>query len=348
MAPEKKEDFDNALVITIFLLIWMVGIVISNGTVAGILILRKRLRNIPNLYIVALSFSQLFIGTFVILSTIFGVNFISTPTAWCITTPFFELFAFSAGIFYLVGLTVDRDRAILHPISYKPTIQKTVAVLVMLTVGALVYSVQIFIQYGISKSVNSENNDKINSYNESNYESSNMCNILTEDESSDLWFRIVDFVLLFMIPVIAMVIMYYRIIKTLWSPTILTTSSTIRKRKVIRSSVVCVTSFLICWLPFYVLDIIHDSIEIITGDEVSGKSYDVARIVVVFLALSNSLINPIIYGFLNKQFQREMCVIKNKYFCKGNQIADTNINTHSHLGIFNNQGCSSQQTSLPV
>lgn len=346
MGVEKNSDFDNALVITIFLLIWMVGIVISNGTVAGILLLRKRLRNIPNLYIVALSFSQLLIGTFVIISTIFGVNVISTPTAWCITAPFFELFAFSAGIFYLVGLTVDRDRAILHPMSYKPTIQKTVVILVMLTIGALVYSVQVFIQYVISNSIDNDQNDKMTSSNESNHESSNVCNILTEDESSDLWFRILDCVLLFMLPVIGMVIMYYRIIKTLWSPTILNTSSTIRKRKVIRSSVVCVTSFLICWLPFYLLDIIHDSIEVITGDEVSGKGYDVARIVFIFLALSNSLINPIIYGFLNKQFQREMWHIKKNYFCKSNQVADTYINTHNHTND-NKQGCSSQQTSLP-
>lgn len=332
----EEEDVSEALAgtninaLTVCLFIFMLGIVISNGFVAGILLIRPRLRKIPNLYIIALSFTQLLVGTFVIMSTVIGIHMLEVTSVWCVCAPYIELCSFTSGIFILLGITIDRFRSILHPISYKPSIRGAVITIALLLVGALFYSVRIFVQFTITRWTV----DSVEVENATTGESVIFCNILTEDESSDLWFRIFDFSMLFIIPIICMVYMYTRIGRKLWDKNIVATNSTQRKRKAVILSIACVSSFLICWLPFYLIEIVHDTAEVI-GVDIGGLYYNISRYVTIFLALSNSITNPIIYGFLNKNFQRELWVMKTHYCCKSNKVGtvESNIRTVSSLDV---------------
>jgi hypothetical protein len=66
-----------------------------------------------------------------------------------------------------------------------------------------------------------------------------------------------------------------------------------------------VSDVVICWLPFYIVDIIHDFFAVGTQKNTSGLIYNTIHYITIFLALSNSIINPVIYGFLNANFQQE-------------------------------------------
>ena len=329
-----EEDINAALegtnsnALTVCLFIFMLGIVISNGFVAGILLIRKCLRKIPNLYIVALSFTQLMVGTFVIMSTVIGLHVLEVTSVWCVCAPYIELCSFTSGIFILLGITIDRFRSILYPISYKPSIGGTIITISLLVAGALFYSVRIFVQFTITRWTV----ESVEVENATTSESDSFCNILTEDESSDFWFRIFDFSMLFILPIISMVYMYTRIGRKLWDKKIVATNSTQRKRKAVILSIACVSSFLICWMPFYLIDIAHDTAEIV-GVDIGGLYYNIGRYVTIFLALSNSIANPIIYGFLNKNFQRELWVMKRQYCCKSNKVGtvESSIKTVSTL-----------------
>ncbi|XP_029546004.1 somatostatin receptor type 5-like [Salmo trutta] len=77
------------------------------------------------------------------------------------------------------------------------------------------------------------------------------------------------------------------------------TSSRRRKseRKITRMVVVVVAVFVLCWLPFYVLNIVN--LLILLPGEFRGLYY-----FVVVLSYTNSCANPIIYGFLSDNFKR--------------------------------------------
>uniref|UniRef100_A0A674BI97 Somatostatin receptor type 5-like n=1 Tax=Salmo trutta TaxID=8032 RepID=A0A674BI97_SALTR len=77
------------------------------------------------------------------------------------------------------------------------------------------------------------------------------------------------------------------------------TSSQRRKseRKITRMVVVVVAVFVLCWLPFYVLNIVN--LLILLPGEFRGLYY-----FVVVLSYANSCANPIIYGFLSDNFKR--------------------------------------------
>uniref|UniRef100_A0A8C7J855 Si:zfos-169g10.2 n=1 Tax=Oncorhynchus kisutch TaxID=8019 RepID=A0A8C7J855_ONCKI len=76
------------------------------------------------------------------------------------------------------------------------------------------------------------------------------------------------------------------------------TSSRRRKseRKITRMVVVVVAVFVLCWLPFYILNIVN--LLILLPGEFRGLYY-----FVVVLSYANSCANPIIYGFLSDNFK---------------------------------------------
>lgn len=77
------------------------------------------------------------------------------------------------------------------------------------------------------------------------------------------------------------------------------TSSRRRKseRKITRMVVVVVAVFILCWLPFYALNIVN-LLVVLPGD------FRGLYFFVVVLSYANSCANPILYGFLSDNFKR--------------------------------------------
>ncbi|GLD74617.1 somatostatin receptor type 5-like protein [Lates japonicus] len=77
------------------------------------------------------------------------------------------------------------------------------------------------------------------------------------------------------------------------------TSSRRRKseRKITRMVVVVVAVFVLCWLPFYALNIVN-LLEVLPGD------FRGLYFFVLVLSYANSCANPILYGFLSDNFKR--------------------------------------------
>lgn len=77
------------------------------------------------------------------------------------------------------------------------------------------------------------------------------------------------------------------------------TSSRRRKseRKITRMVVVVVAVFVLCWLPFYLLNIVN--LQVVLPGDFRGL-----YVFVVVLSYANSCANPILYGFLSDNFKR--------------------------------------------
>ncbi|KAM3624530.1 uncharacterized protein V6R79_024698 [Siganus canaliculatus] len=69
------------------------------------------------------------------------------------------------------------------------------------------------------------------------------------------------------------------------------------ERKITRMVVVVVAVFVLCWLPFYVLNIVN-LLVVLPGD------FRGLYVFVVVLSYANSCANPILYGFLSDNFKR--------------------------------------------
>ncbi|XP_062391236.1 somatostatin receptor type 5 [Sardina pilchardus] len=69
------------------------------------------------------------------------------------------------------------------------------------------------------------------------------------------------------------------------------------ERKITRMVVVVVAVFVLCWLPFYVLNVVN--LLVLLPPELRGLYY-----FVVVLSYANSCANPILYGFLSDSFKR--------------------------------------------
>ncbi|XP_075039167.1 somatostatin receptor type 3 [Mixophyes fleayi] len=90
------------------------------------------------------------------------------------------------------------------------------------------------------------------------------------------------------------------------------------ERKVTKMVALTVTAFILCWLPFYTLNIINLLWPLPAGPRLYGL-YSF----VVALSYANSCLNPIIYALLARPFQRGL----KRVFCRTSvRVADADMN----------------------
>ena len=75
--------------------------------------------------------------------------------------------------------------------------------------------------------------------------------------------------------------------------------------QVIKMLMVVVTLFAVCWLPLHLFTITLDFVPSLRSEDQPEASSVIVAIytTVHWLAMSNSFVNPIIYGFLNDSFR---------------------------------------------
>ncbi|CAI9532508.1 unnamed protein product [Staurois parvus] len=90
---------------------------------------------------------------------------------------------------------------------------------------------------------------------------------------------------------------------TLWASEIPGDSSdryheqVVAKRKVVKMMIVVVCTFAICWLPYHIFFLLQ------TLDETNQKFYQQLYLAIMWLAMSSTMYNPIIYCCLNDRFR---------------------------------------------
>ncbi|XP_005110037.2 QRFP-like peptide receptor, partial [Aplysia californica] len=123
-----------------------------------------------------------------------------------------------------------------------------------------------------------------------------------------------------------MVYIFLHIRRRLWSSAVVVTTNVRKKRAVVRFLAIAILIFIFCWLPFYTLDIVTDSVKLMMDEEKAealenGEVYNVTKFCVIILAFSNSLLNPFIYAFFNKNFINEARTI-----CRGSRLRCFSVN----------------------
>ncbi|XP_062872062.1 neuromedin-K receptor [Trichomycterus rosablanca] len=265
--------------------------VLGNLVVIWIILAHRRMRTVTNYFLLNLALADVSMAA---LNT--PVNFVYAAHGdwyfgafYCKFQNFFPVAAVFASIYSMTAIAVDRYMAIIHPL--KPRLSATVTMVMIVCVwGAAVALAFPLCFYSTIKS-NSRRT---------------MCYVAWPRLLDDAFmYHIIVAVLVYVLPLVVMGITYSVVGVTLWGGGVLGNSSDNyleqlqAKRKVVKMMVVVVVTFALCWLPYHVYFI------------VSGMRADVNRwrhiqqvyLAVLWLAMSSTVYNPIIYCCLNSRFR---------------------------------------------
>ncbi|XP_059166524.1 QRFP-like peptide receptor [Physella acuta] len=356
MDGDTENIIPTKLVVVIFILI-IIACFLGNLAVILVVIFRPVLHTSTSFFLLSLSIADLLVGIVVVsLTLVHKLNMDyaqNVSDLACVVLPFIELACVTASVYSLLFVSIDRYRAIV--LARKPAQNTSIALsFVLVWVWAFVYSAKIFVQDFFNSSIDEEqpiehsieNTTDIISVvtNETTAEvlpvinttvsqvdlpERAYCSILVEEDDDDLPYRILDLVILFVIPVAAMIYIFVQIRKRLWGSSVGATTNVRRKRAVIRFLAIDIIVFVVCWLPFYLIDIVTDTMKIIVDQSETdaleqGSVYVIVRFMCIVLAMCNSFFNPLIYAFFNKNFINEVCIMFSScrcFTCLPNKVA---------------------------
>ncbi|CAG2228144.1 TACR3 [Mytilus edulis] len=283
------------LFITAFIILILVAAV-GNLVVIWIVLAHKRMRTVTNYFLVNLAVADALIS---ILNTLFTSTFLMYQdwwygNIWCKFTMFISICTVVASVLTLMAIAIDRYMAIIHPLRPRPTRRVVLAILCIWTVSIalalpnLMYGTLITYPNITQKTCGPVWSDG------------------TPAESKiDFWYNVVIIIVSYVIPMAILILAYSRIGKELWGHRAIGENTQLQydriqsKRRVVKMMIFVVIVFGVCWLPYHLYFLLASSVPDITLAENVQQIY----LVIYWIAMSNSMYNPIIYCWMNERFR---------------------------------------------
>lgn len=220
----------------------------------------------------------------------------------------------AASVFSLLAVSYERYYAIIHPYSChksKISMKKVKKVVLACWFSACILNIPLFLTIEYDKDYN---------FCMEKWPQAWMAKLY-----SCIWFIVAG-----LLPVTTMVVLYSRVINTLWfkqrSQEIEASQlAVVKSRKRVTKMVVIVSIlYVLSWLPYltvYAYDHFHSEY----------KYGTVTYISTIVLVTCNSAINPFVYTFQNEKFKKHMydIVCSRKWPCNRNQVEPTSSNSNS-------------------
>ncbi|XP_050337582.1 tachykinin-like peptides receptor 86C [Bactrocera neohumeralis] len=293
-----------AIIFGMMLFVAIAGNCIVLWIVAG----HRSMRTVTNYFLLNLSIADLLMSS---LNCVFNFIFMLNSdwpfgSIYCTINNFMANVTVSTSVFTLVAISLDRYFAIVHPLKRRTSRRKVRIILLLIWViscllaaPCLLYSSTMTKRYYNGKS-------------------RTVCFMLWPDgryptSISDYAYNIIILILTYGIPMVVMLICYTLMGRVLWGSRSIGENidrqmeSMKSKRKVVRMFIAIVLIFAICWLPYHMFFIYayHNN------DITSAKYVQHMYLGFYWLAMSNAMVNPIIYYWMNKRFrlyfQRIIC-----------------------------------------
>ncbi|XP_041633881.1 somatostatin receptor type 5-like isoform X2 [Cheilinus undulatus] len=280
----------------VYAIVFIVGL-LGNTLAIYVVVRYAKMKTVTNIYILNLALAdELYILGIPFLGTNSVLSYWPYGGFFCKVCMAADAMSQFASTFSLTVMSIDRYLAVVHPIRSskwrKPQVAKVSNVLVWVISFLVVLPVTIYSHV---------------------QEELNTCNI-TWPEPHELWsivFILYTAILGFFAPIIVISICHLLIVIKVRSAGVKAGLTKRRKseRKVTRMVVVIVLVFILCWLPFYVTNIVN-LIHIIPENKTTAAVY----FSLVILTYVNSCANPFLYGFLSENFRQSfkkvLCIHK--------------------------------------
>ncbi|XP_060909968.1 somatostatin receptor type 5-like [Labrus mixtus] len=284
--PESLPGLAGIFIPLIYGIVCVVGLV-GNTLVIHVIVNYTKNESVTNIYILNLAIAdELFMLGLPFLAVQNALLFWPFGSLMCRVVMTVDAFNQFTSIFCLTVMSVDRYLAVVHPIRSfwwrRPRVAKAISATVW--AGSFVVVLPVVVFADVLK-------DDGN------------CSIVWP-EPAEVWktsFIVYTCTVGFFCPLLVICLCYLLIVIKVRSvgKRAQATSSRRRKseRKITRMVVVVVAVFVLCWLPFYALNIVN--LQVVLPGDFRGLYF-----FVVVLSYANSCANPILYGFLSDNFKR--------------------------------------------
>ncbi|XP_027875109.1 tachykinin receptor 3a [Xiphophorus couchianus] len=265
--------------------------VFGNLIVIWIILAHKRMRTVTNYFLLNLAFSDASMAAFNTL-----INFIYAAhgdwyfgDAYCKFQNFFPVTSVFASIYSMTAIAVDRYMAIIHPL--KPRLSAKVTMGVIVSIWSMAVVLAFPLCYFSTTRAQPHRT---------------ICYVAWPRMADDhFMYHIIVTVLVYVLPLVVMGITYTIVGVTLWGSEIPGDSSDnyhgqLRaKRKVVKMMIIVVVTFALCWLPYHLYFIATG----LNKRLMKWKYIQQVYLSVLWLAMSSTMYNPVIYCCLNSRFR---------------------------------------------
>ncbi|ESO05834.1 hypothetical protein HELRODRAFT_64159, partial [Helobdella robusta] len=279
----------------------------GNFLVIFVVLRRRSMHTITNIFIANLALSD-------ILMCLLAVPF--TPISiftddWKFGRVLCHLVPMTSGVSVHVStltstaIAIDRFFVIVHP--FKPKL--TVKLCLMLTAAIWMSSVSISMPLGTNQKIFTDTLDN-----------TSYCQEHWSQSTSRQFFTVTSLVLQYIVPCTVITYCYVKVSLCLKARCRLKIGAgrtknreemeLKRNRRTNKMLIAMVSIFVCCWLPLNVLFVLLD-LEIII---LSTTNYSLVFLIVHVIAMSSTVYNPFLYGWMNENFQKEFATVLPKCF----------------------------------
>ncbi|XP_033014995.1 substance-P receptor [Lacerta agilis] len=267
--------------------------VVGNLVVMWIILAHKRMRTVTNYFLVNLAFAEASMAAFNTL-----VNFTyAVHSVWyygpfyCRFQNFFPVAAVFSSIYSMTAIAVDRYMAIIRPLQPRLSASATKVVICVIWLLALLLS---FPQGYYATTA--ELPGRV------------VCLVDWPENTTqtyEITYHFCVTVLSYVLPLLVIGYAYTMVGITLWASEIPGDTSdryqeqVSAKRKVVKMMIIVVCTFAICWLPFHIYFLLQH----FKAEWYQQKYIQQVYLAILWLAMSSTMYNPIIYCCLNDRFR---------------------------------------------
>ncbi|XP_054622321.1 type-1 angiotensin II receptor [Dunckerocampus dactyliophorus] len=281
---------------------FVIGIV-GNSMVVAVIYCYMKLKTVANIFVLNLAVSDL---TFLMTLPMWA-TFAATGYHWpfggflCKTSAGLVMFNLYTSTFFLTALSIDRYLAIVHPVRSRRfrTVVYARITCVVIWLFAFVLSVPTALTRDVHDITNSN---------------TTVCGILHETTENRVRLKelllaisLMKSLLGFLVPFIIIITCYCFIGRALRGARQIQKSSRSRDDEVLRMLAAAVLAFFLCWMPHQVFHFLQVLTQLILVENCTVlEIIDTAMPFTICLAYLNSCVNPIVYGFVGRNFRKNL------------------------------------------
>ncbi|ALC47771.1 Takr99D [Drosophila busckii] len=273
----------------------------GNLIVVWIVLTTKRMRTVTNYFIVNLSIADAMVSS---LNVTFNYYYMLDNDwlfgeLYCKISQFIAMLSICASVFTLMAISIDRYVAIMKPLQPRMSKRRNLAIAAVIWLASTLLSCPMWIFFKTDEVPETlETNSRVVCFAE-------WPDGPTNHSKQEHFYNILIFILTYFLPIISMTVTYSRVGIELWGSKTIgeytprQVENVRSKRRVVKMMIVVVLIFGFCWLPFHAYFIVTSCYPSLTEAPYIQEVY----LVIYWLAMSNSMYNPIIYCWMNSRFR---------------------------------------------
>ncbi|XP_068631120.1 tachykinin-like peptides receptor 99D [Battus philenor] len=298
---------------------------VGNLVVIWIVLANKRMRSVTNYFLVNLSVADAMVSTLNVTFNFTYMLYSDWPFGhfYCKFNQFIAVVSISASVFTLMAISIDRYVAIMSPLRPRLGKRATLGIAAAIWAGSSIISSPNIAYFTTDVDELPDGSTRRICFSE-------WPDGMTTRSQMEYIYNVAFMVLTYFLPIISMTYTYARVGVELWGSqsigecTQRQLDNVKSKRRVVKMMIVVVVIFAVCWLPFHVYFLVTSYYPEVVNYPHIQEIY----LGIYWLAMSNSMYNPIIYCWMNSKFRRGF---KQFFWCCG-ALGNGGLNRHRAFG----------------